>query len=165
MTWHAFRTTPQREMKTEQKLRLAGYDATVPKEVRYYRRHGRQKKRVSKTYALMTGYVMVKDQMSFEQREQFEIRPVPGASLHTGTISEDEIRHLEDLSGKAIAHVQSVATRQSFAIGERVTPRAGPFFALIGTVRELDQRGARVDLDIFGRPTPVWFELDSLEAV
>ena len=75
-------------------------------------------------------------------------RPIP--------ISADEAKNLLQKSG-VIKGEKTVHVRQSFNIGDAVKITDGPFASFTGTIKEinLEKEKLSVEVQIFGRPTPV----------
>ena len=82
-------------------------------------------------------------------------RPIP--------ITTDEAKNLLMKSG-AIKGEKQVHVRQSFNVGDQVKITDGPFASFTGTIKEInvEKEKLRVEVQIFGRPTPV--ELSYLQA-
>jgi len=75
-------------------------------------------------------------------------RPLP--------ISADEAKNLLQKSG-VIKGEKPVHVRQSFNVGDAVKITDGPFASFTGTIKEinLEKEKLSVEVQIFGRPTPV----------
>ncbi|MBP5602946.1 MAG: transcription termination/antitermination factor NusG [Treponema sp.] len=75
-------------------------------------------------------------------------RPLP--------ISSDEAKNLLQKSG-VIKGEKAVHVRQSYNIGDAVKITDGPFASFTGTIKEinLEKEKLSVEVQIFGRPTPV----------
>ena len=82
-------------------------------------------------------------------------RPIP--------ITTDEAKNLLMKSG-AIKGEKQVHVRQSFNVGDQVKITDGPFASFTGTIQEInvEKEKLSVEVQIFGRPTPV--ELSYLQA-
>lgn len=82
-------------------------------------------------------------------------RPMP--------ITNDEAKNLLMKSG-AIKGEKQTRVKPSFAVGDVVKINDGPFASFTGTIKEifLDKEKMSVEVQIFGRPTPV--ELNFLQA-
>ncbi|MBP5569128.1 MAG: transcription termination/antitermination factor NusG [Treponema sp.] len=82
-------------------------------------------------------------------------RPIP--------ITTDEAKNLLMKSG-AIKGEKQVHVRQSFNVGDQVKITDGPFASFTGTIKEInvEKEKLSVEVQIFGRPTPV--ELSYLQA-
>jgi transcriptional antiterminator NusG len=78
-------------------------------------------------------------------------KPVP--------ISEEEASYM---LGQASGEVKKVRSGQSFSAGDSVKVIEGPFASFVGTVEAVNEKGKlKVNVSIFGRPTPV--ELDDTQ--
>lgn len=84
-----------------------------------------------------------------------DVRPIP--------ITADEARNLLTRIG-AIKGEAKVHVKQSFAVGDQVKITEGPFATFTGTIKEvmIEKETLKVEVQIFGRPTPV--ELSFLQA-
>ena len=78
-------------------------------------------------------------------------------------ITKDEAMNLLQKSG-VIKGDKQVHVRQSFNVGDIVKISDGPFASFSGTVKEinLEREKLSVEVQIFGRPTPV--EVNFLQA-
>ena len=76
------------------------------------------------------------------------VRPIP--------ISNDEAMNLLQKSG-VIKGDKQVHIKQSYNVGDNVKITEGPFATFSGTVKEIfmDREKLTVEVQIFGRPTPV----------
>lgn len=76
-------------------------------------------------------------------------------------------REVEELLAQISEREDSVRPKVSFEVGDKVRVSSGPFENQEGSVDEIDyERGMlRVDLNIFGRPTPVDLEFWKVEKV
>ncbi len=76
------------------------------------------------------------------------VRPVP--------ISNDEAKNLLQKSG-VIKGEKQIHIKQSFAVGDQIKITEGPFASFTGTIKDinLEKEKLSVEVQIFGRPTPV----------
>ena len=84
------------------------------------------------------------------------VRPVP--------ISTAEAKNLLQRSG-VIKGEKPVYTRQMFSVGDTVKITDGAFASFSGTIKEINLEKERlsVDVQIFGRPTPVEVTFSQVE--
>ena len=77
-------------------------------------------------------------------------------------ITQDEAKKLLQQTGE-IKGEKTVRIKQNFEIGEKVKVTDGPFASFAGTIEavDLDKNKLRVNMEIFGRQTPV--EVDFLQ--
>ena len=120
---------------------------------------------VSKTYdrKLYPGYVIVK--MVYSDDTWHVIRGVRGVSGFVGASGNDPIPLSEDE-----VYAMGVEKREivvSYSVGDTVRILVGPLSSFTGTVEAVDvdnNMGSGV-VSMFGRETPVEFELDQVEVV
>ena len=120
---------------------------------------------VSKTYdrKLYPSYVFVK--MVYSDATWHVIRSVRGVSRFVGT-SSNEPTPLTDEE----VYEMGVEKREivvNYAVGDSVRILDGPLSSFIGTVEsiDVDSNSVSVIVSMFGRETPVEFELDQVEVV
>ena len=120
---------------------------------------------VSKTYdrKLYPGYVLVK--MVYSDDTWHVIRNVRGVTSFVGTSSNDPIPLTEDE-----VYAMGVEKREiivNYAVGDTVRILDGPLSSFTGKVEdiEVDKNKVSVVVSMFGRETPVEFELDQVEVV
>jgi transcription antitermination factor NusG len=83
-------------------------------------------------------------------------RPVP--------LAPGEIDRLRADDGALVPHAGSVPVHRAFTPGQSVRVLAGPFREFVAELDAIDRAGARITVQLFGRPTPVPLPLTWLEA-
>jgi len=137
----------------------------VPKEKVVEVRRGRK---VDSERKFFPGYVLVKMEMTDQAYHLIKNTPKV-----TGFLGSDNrpVPITEAEAGRILHQVQEGVERPkptiSFEIGEQVRVSDGPFASFSGVVSEVDEERARVkvDVSIFGRPTPVELEYGQVEKV
>lgn len=78
-------------------------------------------------------------------------------------ISDDEANFL---LGQAAEGFKNVRSGASFSEGDQVRVTEGPFASFVGVVENVNEKGkVRVQVSIFGRPTPVELDSNQIEKV
>ena len=120
---------------------------------------------VSKTYdrKVYPGYVLVK--MIYSDDTWHVIRNIRGVTGFVGTSSNDPI----PLSEEEV-YAMGVEKKEiiiNYAVGDIVRILDGPLSTFTGTVEniEIDKNTVSVVVSMFGRETPVEFELDQVEVI
>ena len=120
---------------------------------------------VSKTYdrKLYPGYVFVK--MVYSDNTWHAIRGVRGVSGFVGPAGDDPVPLTEEE-----VYAMGVEKREivvNYSVGDTVRILDGPLSSFTGTVEsiEVDKNSVSVVVSMFGRETPVEFELDQVEVV
>ena len=120
---------------------------------------------VSKTYdrKLYPGYVFVK--MVYSDDTWHVIRNVRGVSGFVGASSNDPLPLTEDEVYQMGVEKKEIVV--NYAVGDTVRILDGPLSSFTGTVEsiEIDKNAVSVVVSMFGRETPVEFELDQVEVV
>ncbi len=120
---------------------------------------------VSKTYdrKVFPGYVLVK--MVYSDDTWHVIRNIRGVTGFVGTSSNDPTP-LSDEEVYAMG-VEKKEIVVSYSVGDTVRILDGPLTSFTGTVEsiEVDKNSVSVIVSMFGRETPVEFELDQVEVV
>ncbi|RDE09734.1 transcription termination/antitermination protein NusG [Pelagibacterium lacus] len=140
-------------------------DVLVPTEKVTEVRRGRK---VDAERKFFPGYVLVKMELTDETFHLIKNTPKVtgflGADNKPQPISESEAMNI-------LQQVQEGVDRPkpsvSFEIGENVRVSDGPFASFSGVVEEVDEERSRlkVEVSIFGRPTPVELEYGQVEKV
>ncbi len=119
----------------------------------------------SKTYdrKVYPGYVLVK--MVYSDDTWHVIKNIRGVTGFVGTSSNDPIP-LSDEEVYAMG-VEKKEIIVNYAVGDSVRILDGPLSSFIGTVEniEVENNAVTVVVSMFGRETPVEFELDQVEVV
>jgi len=170
MNWYVLKVFSGREKKIKDAVLLEAeraemqdyiQEVLVPSENVTEMREG--KKRV-KNKVFFPGYLLVKMEITKESR--YLIENIPGVMGFVGPksnpqpLSEEEVKRvLGEVEKKDGREVMAVP----FKMGDPVKVIDGPFVDFRGVVQEVneDKRKLKVNVSIFGRPTPV--ELDFLQ--
>jgi len=120
---------------------------------------------VSKTYdrKVFPGYVLVK--MVYSDDTWHVIKDVRGVTGFVGSSSNDPTPLTDDE-----VYAMGVEKKEiivSYSVGDTVRILDGPLSSFTGTVEEIeiDKNKVSVVVSMFGRETPVEFELDQVEVV
>ena len=120
---------------------------------------------VSKTYdrKLYPGYVFVK--MVCNDDTWHVIRSVRGVAGFVGPSGNDPIPLTEDEVYEMGVEKREIVV--NYTVGDTVRILDGPLSSFTGTVEsiELDKNAVSVIVSMFGRETPVEFELDQVEVI
>jgi transcriptional antiterminator NusG len=120
---------------------------------------------VSKTYdrKLYPGYVFIK--MVYSDNTWHAIRGVRGVAGFVGASGEDPIPLTDDEVYDMGVEKREIVV--NYAVGDTVRILDGPLTSFTGTVEtiEVDKNAVSVIVSMFGRETPVEFELDQVEAI
>jgi len=120
---------------------------------------------VSKTYdrKLYPGYVFVK--MVYSDDTWHVIRNVRGVAGFVGASGNDPIPLTDDEVYDMGVEKREIVV--NYAVGDTVRILDGPLSSFTGTVEniEVDKNSVSVVVSMFGRETPVEFELDQVEVV
>ena len=120
---------------------------------------------VSKTYErkVFPGYVLVK--MVYSDDTWHVIRNVRGVTGFVGTSSNDPTPLTDDEVYQMGVEKREIVV--NYAVGDTVRILDGPLSSFTGVVEslEVDKNAVSVIVSMFGRETPVEFELDQVEAI
>ena len=120
---------------------------------------------VSKTYdrKVYPGYVLVK--MVYSDETWHVIRNVRGVTGFVGTSSNDPTPLTEDEVYEMGVEKREIVV--NYAVGDTVRILDGPLSSFTGTVEsiEVEKNAVSVIVSMFGRETPVEFELDQIEVI
>ena len=119
----------------------------------------------SKTYdrKVFPGYVLVK--MVYSDDTWHVIRNVRGVTGFVGTSSNDPTPLTEEEVYQMGVEKREIVV--NYAVGDTVRILDGPLSSFTGTVDsiEVEQNSVSVIVSMFGRETPVEFELDQVELI
>ena len=120
---------------------------------------------VSKTYdrKVFPGYVLVK--MVYSDDTWHVIKSVRGVTGFVGTSSNDPIPLTEDEVYEMGVEKREIVV--NYAVGDTVRILDGPLSSFTGVVEsmEVEKNSVSVIVSMFGRETPVEFELDQVELI
>ena len=120
---------------------------------------------VSKTYdrKVYPGYVLVK--MVYSDDTWHVIRNIRGVTGFVGTSSNDPTPLTEDEVYAMGVEKKEIVV--NYEVGDTVRILDGPLSSFTGTVEsiEVDKNSVSVIVSMFGRETPVEFELDQVEVI
>lgn len=166
--FHVVQTEPQQERRVEDSLEEMGFGSfvpRVPKKVRIIRERYRTVMR-----PMLVGYVLAGFAPDEEWQQitymrgvlrlfMIDDRPIP--------VGEFEMQCLREAEQRECAGTERTRKALWLKVDDFVQVKEGPFSSFFGLVVEVDQkRGvAKVEIDIFGRPTPVELEGDQVEVI
>ena len=120
---------------------------------------------MSKTYdrKVFPGYVLIK--MVYSDDTWHVVKNIRGVTSFVGTSSNDPIPLTEDE-----VYAMGVEKKEiivNYAVGDIVRILDGPLSGFTGTVEniEIEKNAVSVVVSMFGRETPVEFELDQVEVI
>ena len=120
---------------------------------------------VSKTYdrKVYPGYVLVK--MVYSDDTWHVIRNVRGVTGFVGTSSNDPTPLTDDEVYEMGVEKREIVV--NYVVGDTVRILDGPLSSFTGTVEniEVEKNSVSVIVSMFGRETPVEFELDQIEVI
>jgi transcriptional antiterminator NusG len=152
-----------RQKVAQLKLEHLFEDVLVPTEKVTEIRRGRK---VDTDRKFFPGYVLVKMELTDQAFHLIKNTPKVtgflGSDNKPSPISEKEAMAILQQVQEGVEHPKPSV---SFEIGEQVRVSDGPFASFNGVVEEVDEERARlkVEVSIFGRPTPVELEYGQVE--
>ena len=152
-----------RQKVAQKKLEDLFEDVIVPTEKVVEVRRGRK---VDTERKFFPGYVLVKMEMTDQAYHLIKNTPKVTGFLGSGDrpmpISEKEAMAILQQVQEGVEHPKPSV---SFEVGEQVRVSDGPFASFNGVVEEVDEERSRlkVEVSIFGRPTPVELEYGQVE--
>ena len=114
------------------------------------------------------GYILIKMVMDDETWHLVngvdKISGFVGGTPHAPEpVSDEEAKYM---TGQADGKIRRTRTAASFDEGEQVKVIEGPFTSFVGTVETVSDKGRlKVNVSIFGRPTPVELNFSQVEKV
>lgn len=165
--WYILRCGAGTEFEADKALRNSGWSTFLPVETKW--RAGYLRRRpVPRAYPRFPGYLFL--YIRPPAWPNFGAWPfvvfIHGILCMGGTplpLAPGEIERLMHESGKPVPHVASVPVHRALQSGQRVRVVAGPFRDFTAQVA-IDDSGARITVQLFGRPTEIPVPLTWLEA-
>jgi transcriptional antiterminator NusG len=166
--WHVVQTEPQQETRVEGELEDRGFGSylpRVPKKVRIVRERYRNVMR-----PMLTGYVLAGFgpqevwQTIIDIRGVLRLFMVDGRPVPVGELEMQCLREAEERERQGKPRASKLIAMKA---GDFVQVKDGPFASFFGMVAEVDAKKYRlkVDVDIFGRSTPITLDCDQVEVV
>ncbi len=172
--WYIAKTLTGQENKVQKTLRerIVNYKLTeyfgelvVPEE-KVVTHAGGKKRTIKKK--LFPGYVLIN--MEMNDRTWHLVKDtdkitgfVGGTADKPAPLTDEEAKHM---TGQSDEGFRKPRTDISFAEGEQVKVTEGPFASFIGTVEAVNEKGKlKVNVSIFGRPTPVELDFSQVEKI
>lgn len=154
MSTSLLRTTPQGERKAIDGIKRAGLNAWTPTEDRVKRayRHGKKKRVI--TVPLAPRYVIV--ETDNPHRLIHEVEQVSGV---VGSLRSHDVARLRAMEGAKT----EIVLGKTLAVGDHVRVRTGPFIDHPGIIESILDNTAKINVQIFGRPTPATMPLEFLD--
>lgn len=174
LKWYITKTLTGQENKVAKSLRerivnlqKSEYfaDILVPEET-VVSNAGGKKRTIKKKY--FPGYVLVRMVLNNDTwhlvKDTDKITGfIGGTPDRPQPITDDEAAYM---LGQVAGEVSRPKSTASFTEGEQVKVIEGPFASFVGTVEEVSDKGkVKVNVSIFGRPTPVELDFAQVEKV
>jgi len=134
----------------------------------------KKKKKVIRNKKFFPGYIMVEMDIDVDREEDKELmyvlRHTPKVTGFVGTktrpvpLSDNEVKEIMDLMED---RKKKPRMASYFEVGEHVKITDGPFMNFNGVVEEVtpEKGKLKVEVTIFGRPTPVELEFGQIEKI
>lgn len=187
-SWYILHTFTGYEQKIERTIRQMMGDEVIPSEILSDVRlptedivkvsvdkNGKKKEKITHEL-LMPGYIMVElDLPPVGWKESCNaLRRIQGVTGFVGTkpaerprpISSEEAKKLL-MSASDVKSEKATRIKQNFEVGESVKITAGAFATFTGTIEEVnaEKNKLRVNVQIFGRATPVELDVTEVEKI
>lgn len=158
--WYILRTVSGLDLLAEESLRGSGWDVFVAREMKWRPRRLRRKKAQRAGYPRFPGYLFIclmPPGWPPLQAWPFStfIRGILGMDGSPVPLAPGEIDRLRAEDGTAVPPVASVPLHRAFTAGQRVRVLAGPFLDFEVDIDAIDDGGADITVQVFGRPTPL----------
>ena len=172
--WFVVRTSTGQENKVAKALRekiintkLTEYfaEVMVPEETVVSNINGKKRKIKKKFFP---GYVLIK--MIMNEKSWHMIKNTDKITGFVGG-TKDKPQPLSDeeaayMTNQAQEGFKQPRTAINFSEGETVKVIEGPFASFVGTVETVNEKGkVKVNVSIFGRPTPVELDISQVEKI
>ena len=172
--WFIAKTMTGQENKVQRALRerIVNYKLTeffaeivVPEETVISNVNGKKRTLKKKLYP---GYILLK--MIMDDRTWHLVKDadkitgfVGGTADKPQSLSEEEAAYMTNQSKEGTARTRNTI---DFVEGESVKVIEGPFSSFVGTIEAVNDKGKiKVNVSIFGRPTPVELDFSQVEKV
>ncbi len=174
LRWFIVKTTTGQEGKVSKALkdRIVNLgkskffeDIVVPEET-VITNAGGKKRRIKKKF--FPGYILVRMVLNNETWQLVKstdkiIGFVGGTPNNPLPISDQEASSMINQDDENIKKVKTAGMK--FYEGEKVKVIEGPFSSFIGTIEQVSDKKVKVNVSIFGRPTPVELEYSQVEKI
>jgi transcription antitermination factor NusG len=168
--WYILRCGAGLEFLAEQSLRDSGWEIFLPRETKWRPSRWRLRPRQGEhAYPRFPGYLLLATtpplwpDWNAWPVSRF-IRGVLSMAGEPVPLARGEIERLRAEDGLAVPHVSSVPVHRAFAAGDQVHVMAGAFRGFAATLDSIDEAGAHITVQLFGRPAEVPLPLTWLEA-
>jgi transcriptional antiterminator NusG len=172
--WYIAKTLTGQENKVQKALRerITNYklgeffgDILVPEETVVTNANGK-KRTIKKKF--FPGYVLIR--MDMNDRTWHLVKDTDKITGFVGGTTDKPTPITEEEAAYMIGQVEGKAakprTSVNFTEGETVKVIEGPFASFVGTIEAVNEKGKiRVNVSIFGRPTPVELDFTQVEKV
>lgn len=161
--WYILRSGPSQEFLAGHDLRGSGYRVFIPREKKWRALGPGRRKVCLGRYPRFPTYLFAKLAYPHKPQSRF-VRAILSMDDVPIPLASGEIERLRRESRRSVAHVDSVPLHRAFEAGQSVRVVAGAFRDFYATLDAIDEAGAHITVQLFGRPTPVPLPLTWLEA-